>query len=289
MEERPFGRSGHLSSAAIFGAAALWQVEPAEADRTIQAVLDAGVNHFDVAPSYGQAEDHLGRWMGEIRERIYLGCKTMERTQEGARAEMGRSLARLRVQSFDLYQIHAVSTPAELDQATGPGGALAAIQAARAAGLTRQVGITTHGYDAPQLCLEALRRFDFDSVLFPYNFILAADPAYRAGVEALLAECAARGVGTMVIKSVAKARWGERAHTHTTWYEPFTSAEEIAAAVRFVLSQPVTGLCTPGDRAVLPLVLQACAAWRRLDAAGQEALLARAGEYELLFKPGEPA
>ncbi len=287
MKQRQFGRTGHLSTVAIFGAAALWDIHPDGADRAVQSVLDAGVNHFDVAPSYGQAEQHLGRWMPDIRNRIFLGCKTMERTAAGARREMEASLTRLGVSMFDLYQLHAVTTPEELDQCTAPRGALEGIRAAHDEGLARHIGITTHGYDAPRLCLEAIRRFPFDSVIFPYNFIQAADPDYRTAVEDLLRICAANGIGTMVIKTIARGRWGQREHTHSTWYVPFEDPAEIQPAVNFVLSQPVTGLCTPGDVTLLPRVLAACENLYELDGAEQTALIARAPDYQPLFQPGE--
>lgn len=287
MKQRKFGRTGHLSTVAIFGGAALWEIHPEDADRAIQTVLDAGVNHFDVAPSYGQAEQHLGRWMPDIRNRIFLGCKTMERSASGARREMEASLTRLNVSMFDLYQLHAVTTLEELNDCTRAGGALEGILAAHDEGLAQHIGITTHGYDAPRLCLEAVRRFPFDSVIFPYNFILAADDGYRTSVEELLRICAADGIGTMVIKSVARGRWGNREHIHSTWYEPFDRLADIQQAVNFVLSQPVTGLCTAGDVSILPKVLEACENLTELDGAGQKALIALAAEFQPLFQPGE--
>jgi aryl-alcohol dehydrogenase-like predicted oxidoreductase len=283
METRRFGRTGHMSTVAIFGAAAFWEVSQAEADAVMEQVITAGVNHIDVAPSYGQAEERLGPWLARERDRFFLGCKTMERTKAGATAELHRSLARLQVASFDLYQIHAVTSMAELDEATRPGGALDAMIAARDAGLTRFIGITGHGFDSPAVFLEALRRFDFDSVLFPINFVQYADPTFRQNAEELLRECRARDVGTMIIKAITKGPWGERPKTHTTWYEPFADPERIQQAVNFALSQDVTGLCTAGDRQVLPLMLQACANFTPLSQAEQEALIDSAVAYEPLF------
>jgi aryl-alcohol dehydrogenase-like predicted oxidoreductase len=272
-----------MSTVAIFGAAAFWQVTPAEADTAMEQVIAAGVNHIDVAPSYGEAEERLGPWLARERERFFLGCKTMERTQAGAAAELRRSLARLRVESFDLYQIHAITRLEELDEATRPGGALEAIVEARQAGLTRFIGITGHGVDAPAVFLEALRRFDFDSVLFALNFVQYANPTYRQNAEELLRQCRAKDVGVMVIKSIARGPWGEQSKTHNTWYQPFGEPERIQPAVNFALSQDVTGLCTAGDTSLLPLVLQACARFTPLTPAEQEALVASAAEYQPLF------
>ena len=283
METRRFGRTGHESTVAIFGAAALWEVSQSEADAAMERVIAAGVNHIDVAPSYGLAEERLGPWMARERDRFFLGCKTMERTKAGAASELRRSLELLGTDSFDLYQIHAVTSLEELDEATRAGGALDAVVEARDAGLTRFVGITGHGVEAPAVFLEALRRFDFDSVLFPLNFVQMANPAYRDGTEVLIRTCRARDVGTMVIKSITRGPWGEHPETHTTWYRPFTEPEEIARAVRFVLSHDVTGLCTVGDTTLLPLVLDACERFTPMPRDERDALVAEAGAYEPLF------
>ena len=283
MKTRRFGRTGHASTVAIFGGAAFWEVTQAEADAKMEQVIAAGVNHIDVAPSYGMAEERLGPWLARERDRFFLGCKTMERTKAGAADELRRSLERLRVDSFDLYQIHAITTRDELDQVTRPGGALEAILDARAEGLTRFIGITGHGLDVPAIFLEALRRFDFDSVLFPINFVLYADPAYRRDAEELLRQCRARDVGTMIIKTVARGPWGDRPKTYTTWYEPFDDADHIQQSVNFALSQDVTGLCTAGDVTILPLFLEACERFAPMSADEQEALIATATEYEPLF------
>jgi aryl-alcohol dehydrogenase-like predicted oxidoreductase len=283
MKTRRFGRTEHTSTVAIFGGAAFWEVTQAEADAKMEQVIAAGVNHIDVAPSYGMAEERLGPWLARERDRFFLGCKTMERTKAGAADELRRSLERLRVDSFDLYQIHAITTRDELDQVTRPGGALEAILDARAEGLTRFIGITGHGLDVPAIFLEALRRFDFDSVLFPINFVLYADPAYRRDAEELLRQCHARDVGTMIIKTVARGPWGDRPKTYTTWYEPFDDPDHIQQSVDFALSQDVTGLCTAGDVTILPLFLEACERFAPMSADEQEALIATATEYEPLF------
>ncbi len=176
-----------------------------------------------------------------------------------------------------------METLADLDAATRSGGALDAIVQAREEGLTRWIGITGHGVNSPAVFREALRRFDFDSVLFPVNFIQYANPVYRREAEALLAECRAKDVGTMIIKSVTQSPWGALAKTHQTWYRPFTDPARIQQAVNFVLSQDVTGLCTAGDLQVLPLVLRACQQFTPMSQVEQEALIATAGQFEPLF------
>ena len=283
METRRFGRTGHMSTVAIFGAAAFSKVSQEEADQVMELVIEAGINHIDVAPSYGEAELRIGPWMPRERGRFFLGCKTMERTREGAWKEMQGSLKRLQTETFDLYQCHAITTMEELDGVTMKGGALEAFEEARREGLTKFLGITGHGADAPKIYLEALRRFDFDSVLFPINFIELAKPEYRKYAEELVATCRARDVGTMIIKSIHKAPWGDRPRTATTWYEPFDQSDEIQRAVNFVLSYDVTGLCTAGDTRVLPLVIQACENFTRLSKDEMEEMIESGRQYEPLF------
>ncbi len=283
METRRFGRTGHMSTVAIFGGAALWQISQEDADQVMESVIEAGINHIDVAPSYGQAEIRIGPWMPRERQRFFLGCKTMERTREGAWKEMHESLKRLQTETFDLYQCHAVTTLEELDAVTRKDGALEAFEAARREGLIQFIGITGHGAQAPQIYLEALRRFDFDSVLFPLNFIQMANPQYRESAEDLIATCKARDVGMMVIKSVTKGPWGEKQPTATTWYEPFHESAEIQRAVNFALSYDVTGLCTAGDTRVLPLVIQACENFSPLSQAEREEMIKSGRQFEPLF------
>jgi aryl-alcohol dehydrogenase-like predicted oxidoreductase len=283
MERRRLGRTGHLSTVVAFGTAGIGRVDQTVADGAIRAVVDAGVNHVDVAPSYGEAELRLRPWMPELRPRVFLGCKTRERGGEAAWAELGRSLERLGTDRLDLYQLHAVSKPADLDQCTAPGGALGALRRARDEGLARWLGITGHTHDAPRTHLEALRRFDFDTVMFPLNFVLWADPQYRRDAEALLDECRRRDVGVHVIKAIAKDPWGDRPKTHATWYEPFTDQATIDQAVAFVLGRPVTTLCSVGDVTVLPKVLAAAERWSRLDEAAERQLLHTAERFHSPF------
>lgn len=285
METRRFGRTGHESTVAIFGAAALWEVSQAEADETMERVIAAGVNHIDVAPSYGMAEERLGRWIerDRDRDRFFLGCKTMERTREGAAAEMHRSLELLHSDHFDLYQIHAVTSLEELDEAMRSGGAIEALMQARNEGFTRWLGITGHGVQAPAVFLEALRRFEFDSVLFPLNFVQMANPAYRERAEELLRVCRERDVGTMIIKSITRGPWSGLPETHATWYRPFEEAGEIQRAVDFVLSHDVTGLCTAGDTTLLPLVLEACERFTPMGELERERAILDGASFEPLF------
>ena len=283
METRRFGRTGHMSTIAIFGGAAFWEISQKDADKVMEQVIEAGINHIDIAPSYGQAEERVGPWMPRERERFFLGCKTTERTKQGAWDEMQRSLKLLQTETFDLFQCHAITTMEELDSVTMTGGALEAFVEARQRGLIKYIGITGHGADAPKIYLEALKRFDFDSVLFPLNFVQMGNPEFRENTEALIAECKAKDVGTMVIKTITKGPWGERQKTATTWYEPFEKEDEIQRAVNFAMSYEVTGLCTAGDTRILPLVLKACENFKRLDTAEMDEMIQSAKQYVPLF------
>ena len=283
METRRFGRTGHMSTIAIFGAAAFWEISQADADKVMEQVIEAGINHIDIAPSYGQAEQRVGPWMPRIRTDFFLGCKTTERTKQGAWDEMQRSLKLLQTETFDLYQCHAITTMEELDAVTMKGGALEAFVEARQRGLIQYIGITGHGVNAPQIYLEALRRFEFDSILFPLNFVQMAIPEFRKNAEELISVCKTKDVGTMIIKTITKAPWGERPHTANTWYEPFDKMDEIQRAVNFGLSYDVTGLCTAGDTRILPMVLQACENFTPIHEAEREEMIQSAKQYEPLF------
>jgi predicted aldo/keto reductase-like oxidoreductase len=285
VQQRRLGRTGHHSSVLIYGAAALAEVDQDSADASIQLALDAGINHFDVAASYGQAELRLGPWMGRIRDRIFLATKTGLRDRDAAWAQINQSLERLQTDHLDLIQVHAVGDAEELDLVTRPGGSLEAVVRAREGGLAAAIGITGHGHQAPATHLEALRRFPFDTVLTPLNWVLGQDPAYVADYHALVAEVQAQDVGLMIIKAASRRNWPERAeHAYTTWYEPFDDQERIDAAVAWVLAHPeVTGIATPGDVRLLPLVVEA---ERRLPDIGPAAageVLARAGDYSSPF------
>jgi predicted aldo/keto reductase-like oxidoreductase len=283
MDKRRLGRTEHLSTVVTFGAAALWQVSQAEADKAVELALAHGVNHIDVAPSYGEAELRLGPWLAKHRHDFFLGCKTMERGREGARAELHRSLERLQVDSFDLYQLHAVGDMAELDKALAPGGAIEAIVEAREQGLVHFIGITGHGHQAPAVHAEALRRFPFDTVLLPLNFVLWANKDYRRDFQALLKLAAEKDVGIMVIKALAKRPWGEREHAYHTWYEPFDDQPSIDRCVRFVLSHNITTLISSGDVRLIPMILQAAEHYRPLSAAEQAELVSTAGAFATIF------
>ena len=284
MQTRRFGRTEHMSTVAIFGGAAFWEIIQKEADRVMELVIASGVNHIDVAPSYGQAELRIGPWMRRERGRFFLGCKTMERTRTGAWDELHKSLKHLQCGNFDLYQLHSVTSFEDLDAVTAPGGALEALVEAKKAGLCRHIGITGHGVNAPAIFLEALQRFDFDSVTFPLNFVQACNAQYYREAEELIRQCRLKDVGVMVIKSIAQGPWGEKEKTANTWYEPFPKMDQIQPAVNFVLSHAVTGICTAGDIHLLPLVLTACENFTPLSGEERSRLIESGRSYQPLFE-----
>jgi aryl-alcohol dehydrogenase-like predicted oxidoreductase len=285
MEQRRLGRLEHRSSVLIYGAAGLAGVTQDVADASIDEALEAGINHFDVARDYGEAEVRLGAAMSRLRDRIFLATKTGERSSEGAGRQINESLERLQTDRVDLLQLHAIGDLGELDRATGPNGALEAATRAEAEGLVGAVGITGHGHDAPATHLEALRRYPFATVLTPLNPVLGRDEDYLAAYEALVAEVRRQDAGLMIIKSAAMRNWLDGAdQTYTTWYEPFDQQEPITAAVAWVLShQEVTGIATPGDVRLLPLVIRAEQERHELDRAGAAAALQGQPAYSSPF------
>ena len=257
IAKQTFGRTGHLSTRTLFGAASLSQVTQDEADRTLDVLLQYGINHIDTAASYGDAELRIGPWMAQHRKNFFLATKTEERTYQGAKDELHRSLERLRVDSVDLWQMHVLVKPEEWEIAMGPGGALEAFIEAREQGLTRFLGVTGHGLNAPAMHLRSLERFDFDSVLLPYNYVLMQNPGYAADFEKLVSLCHERHVAVQTIKSLARGPWDDKPKTRATWYEPLEEQTDIDLAVHWVLGRPNVFLNTPGDIYVLPKVLDA--------------------------------
>lgn len=252
-----FGRTGHESKRTIFGAAALGNVSQDDADRTLELLFQHDINHIDTAASYGDSELRIGPWMGQHRKKFFLATKTGERTYQAARDQIRRSLERLRVDQLDLIQLHNLVDPAEWETAMGPGGALEAAVEARDEGLVRFIGVTGHGVTVAAQHKRALERFDFDSVLLPYNYVLIQNQQYAADFEALVALCAQRNVAVQTIKSITRAPWGEREHTANTWYEPLEEQADIDTAVSWVLGRPGVFLNTVGDIRVLPRVFDA--------------------------------
>jgi len=253
----PFGRTGHASTRTIFGAAALKDATPSQAEGALALLLHHGVNHIDVAATYGDAELRIAPWFPEHRARFFLATKTMERRFDAAKRQIHASLERMGVDHVDLIQLHNLGDAIQWDTALSPGGALDACIQARDEGLVRFIGVTGHGSQIPAMHLRSLERFDFDSVLLPYSFVMMQDPHYVANFEQLAAVCRERKVAMQTIKAVARRPWWGRTRTHDTWYEPLDEKRDVDASVHWVLGRDDVFLNTVGDLRVLPKVFDA--------------------------------
>lgn len=255
----PFGRTGHESSRVIFGAAALGSMRQERADQVLTTLLEFGVNHIDTAASYGDSELRIAPWMPQHRGQFFLATKTGERSSDGARASLERSLTRLGVDHVDLIQLHNLVEDDEWEIAHGPGGAVEALSRARDEGLARFIGVTGHGLRIAGMHLRSLERFDFDSVLLPYNYAVLSDHGYRADVEALVGVCEQRGVAMQTIKSVARRRWRDGTGPQFSWYEPLADGDALVRAVRYILGRPGLFLNSSSDARLLRPTLEAAA------------------------------
>jgi aryl-alcohol dehydrogenase-like predicted oxidoreductase len=279
IAKAPFGATGHESSRVIFGAAALAEISQREADPTLDVLLAHGVNHIDVAASYGDAELRLAPWLREHRSRFFLATKTGEREYAPAREQIRRSLERMGVDRVDLIQLHCLVHPAEWDLALSDDGALRAAIEAREEGLVRFIGVTGHGLTVAEMHRRSLERFAFDSVLFPYSHVITRDEQYAADVARLLALCRERDVAVQTIKAISRGPWGSRPSTAATWYEPLVAQDHIDLAVHWVLGEHGVFLNSAGDVDLLPRVLDAA---ERFDARPGDDELARLREDQRL-------
>lgn len=280
---KEFGRTGHLSSRVLFGAAALGEVNQKEADETFALLQKYGINHIDTARSYGEAEVRLGPLMKKDRKEYFLASKTNKRTKVEALEELYQSLERLQTDHIDLWQLHFLVDPQEWEIAMGEGGVLEAALDAKRQGLVKYLGVTGHGIDAPKSHFRSLLRYDFDSVLFPYNYLMMKHTQYHEDVDALVSLCKERNVAIQTIKSLAKRPMGDRKIPFATWYEPLSDKDSIDMSVAYVLQNPDIFLNSTGDIHLLPFVLEA--ADTLLDYPTDEAMeaLVKAYDMEMLF------
>jgi len=286
MEKRRLGRTGHMSSIITLGCCVLGNIPQKEADRIIDLALSHGVNHFDVAPTYGDAELRLRPWMKEHRDEIFLACKTGKRTKKEASRELERSLERLGVDHLDLYQFHGLDDMKELEVAFGPEGALQAMLKAKEEGTIKYIGITSH---RPPTIIEALKRFDLDTVLFPLNFVLRRHRYPENDYEPVLKIANERDIGTIAMKTFARGPWPPELaeqpakRPYSTWYEPFVSQTEIDKCLWFALSQGVTTVASACDIRLVPKIIDAAERYRELSVEEQEKLIESAASLKPLF------
>ena len=260
IQKRAFGKTGHMSSAVIFGAAALWDVNEKSAARVLDLLFEYGVNHIDVAPGYGTAELRVGEWMPQHRKDFFLATKTKERSYTSAKKQLHQSLDRLKTDKVDLIQLHSLTHPDEWDEALGPGGALDALIEARDQGLTDHIGVTGHGWTAAAMHRRSLDRFDFDSILLPWNWFAANHATYPNEFEKTVSYCATKNIAVQTIKGIARGPWAAGAiRNQTTWYQALEDEEHINHAVNWVLSDLRVFLNSVGDLTLLPSVLRSAA------------------------------
>jgi aryl-alcohol dehydrogenase-like predicted oxidoreductase len=257
IEKLRFGSTGHESTRTIFGAAALSHVTQDVADATLPLLLENGINHIDVAASYGEAELRLAPWLRQHRDEVFLATKTGERTYQPAYDQIRASLHRMQVEQIDLIQLHNLTDETDWQTAMTAGGALEAVVEAREQGLVRFIGVTGHGVVAPAMHARSLEHFPFDSVLLPFNYPMLQNADYARDFWRLFEMCQRRGVAIQTIKAITLGPWGEKEHTTSTWYEPLQDQNDIDAAVHWVLGQPGVFLNTAGDVNLLPRVLDA--------------------------------
>ena len=283
MKTRPLGRTGQESSLLVFGSFALFRLTQTEADKVIELALKHGINHVDVSPLYGAAEERLGSYFKRHGKPFFLGCKTAEREKEGARESLRRSLETLHVDKFDLFQFHGVDSMEVLDTILGPGGAMEAVLEAQDEGLVDHIGITGHN---PVFQNEALERYDFETVMFPLNRVHAADFNEWNDWRPLLAKARQRDIGVLCIKSAAKQAWPHRDHKdYNTWYEPFDAPEELQKSLRYTLSQDITAAVLPGESRLWPAMLETADKFTPMSADEQAAAVAEAATYRPLVGP----
>lgn len=285
MLKRKMTSFGFDSSVVLYGGAMLGKATQEEADASIAFALERGINHFDTAASYGDAEERMGPWMSRHRDGLFLATKTGARTKEKAKEEIYRSLERLQVSRVDLLQLHAVGDLTELDKALGKGGAIEAAIEAKEEGIVGAIGITGHGHQAPATHLEALRRYPFETVLTPLNYRLYSMPAYKEAFDALLEETTKRNVPLRVIKAIARRPWSEgQDRRYATWYEPWDEQRIIDACVHFVLSfEGVAGFASAGEMRLLPKIVDAVNRYGELSAEETARILQQADQYESPF------
>ncbi len=286
IEKRPFGRTGHMSTATIFGGAALMRGTSKDADRALEILLKYGVNHIDTAPRYGDSEVPIGPWMARHRKDFFLATKTGKRTYSEACEDIHRSLDRLKTDRIDLIQLHGLQHPDEWDTAMGPAGALEAAIEAREKGLVRFIGVTGHGWMIAALHKRALKRFDFDSVLMPYNYVMHSNERYRKEFDEVLGICRERNVAVQTIKSLARGPWAITPQNRNTWYQPLEEQADIDKAVHWLLGHPGIFINTVGDVTLLPKVLDAAARFRSGPAPEEMEGMAERNRMSSLFGIG---
>ena len=259
METQALGKTGVNVPSVALGGIVVAGMDRTDADRMLGEALDAGVTYLDAAPSYGDCEEVLGPVLEPRRDRFFVACKTLERTEEGARKELERSLKRLHTDHVELYQAHGVSKMEDVETFLGPGGALETFLEAREGGKTRFLGLSAHSEDA---ALAMMDGFDFDTVLFPFNWVCWMKNGFGKRVMARAKES---GMGVLGLKAMARQRWPEnadRSRYPKCWYQPAVELEEATLGLRFAWQEGVTVCVPPGEPVLWRLAVRAAAGGR---------------------------
>ena len=272
METRRLGKTEHKSTIVTFGAYSIGKVSQNEADLAIQMCLDYGVNHIDIAPGYADSMERVASWMPKLRSEMFLGCKTPMRTRDEAWRNVEDIMKRMNVDSFDLFQLHSVIDMDTLDVVMGPNGAIETLIEMRDQGITQFLGITGHGPTVAQTHLEALNRFDFDTVMFPVNVAMYKGQEYKNNAEKLIKECHRKDVGIQCIKMIARGGWGDSKKECGTWYDPFRTQLDIDEALWWQLSQEIHTAPTCGEYSLLQKVLDSASRFHQLSNMDQNSI-----------------
>jgi predicted aldo/keto reductase-like oxidoreductase len=280
VPKRKLGRAPDELSIIGFGSILLNNNPQAFANENVAKAFNRGINYFDVAPSYGNAQERLGPALKPYRDRCFLACKTTERTQAGAEKELNESLRLLQTDHVDLYQLHALTTKEDVETAFGSGGAMETYLKAKQDGKIRYIGFSAHSVEASLLALE---KFDFDTVLFPFNFVCWHQGNFGPQVYAKAKE---RNLGILALKSMALTRLkeGEPKVFPNVWYKPIMDDHTLALALRYTLSKDITAAVPPGEAALFWKAVEIAQKFTPLTEPENEKLLSLARETEPLFR-----
>lgn len=280
MLKRPYGNTGEQLSIIGFGGILVMDTQPAEASALVAEAVDRGINYFDVAPSYGNAEECLGPALEPYRQGVFLACKTTQRRGEDAQKELQNSLKLLRTEYFDLYQLHGMTSQEDFDQATAPGGALEMIVKAQKEGRVRHIGFSAH---SAEIALALLDHFPFASVLFPINWSNYFNADFGPQVVDKAVE---KGAARLALKGLAYGRLAQGAQKRYAkcWYEAIDEPELASLALRFTLSQPITAAIPPGEAPLFRLAMDIAEQYAPLSEAEVAALKKKAQQSAPLFR-----
>jgi aryl-alcohol dehydrogenase-like predicted oxidoreductase len=284
IERRVLGNTGERLSMIGFGGIVVMNESTGEASNVVAEAVDRGINYFDVAPSYGNAQERLGPALAPYRANCFLACKTDGRTKDESRTELEQSLRLLKTDHVDLYQFHALTKMAELDQVLGPGGAMETMEAAKKEGKIRYIGFSVH---SAETAVAALDRYNFDTILFPVNWVLFTQAKFGPQI---LKKAQEKKVGILALKSMAKTVWPADQKEHHAepkcWYQPAAYPDEASLGLRWTLSHPITAAIPPGDERYFRLAMEVAQNYKPIQPEEEQALLAGGLGIEPIFHLG---